>query len=87
MTVEIYGTSTCNWCDRAQELCAQYDLSYVYKSLDDRFEGEKNLREFRERLPNAKQVPQIFWNDKYIGGFNELVSEIENTRNFGQEKI
>lgn len=87
MSVEIYGTSTCNWCDRAQELCVQYDIKYVYKSLDDRFEGENNLREFKERLPNAKQVPQIFWNDKYIGGFNELVSEIENTRNFGQEKI
>lgn len=87
MTVEIYGTSTCNWCDRAQELCVQYGLDYVYKCLDDRFDGEQFMREFTERLPGVKRVPQIFWNDKYIGGFNELVSEIENTRNYGQEKI
>ena len=32
-------------------------------------------------------VPAIWWNDKFIGGFNELVTEIENTRNFGQEKV
>ena len=32
-------------------------------------------------------VPAIWWNGKFIGGFNELVTEIENTRNFGQEKV
>lgn len=86
--IEIYGTSTCNWCDRARELCEQYSLPYTYKSLDDRFDGTQHITEFKERVPaGTKTVPQIFWNDRYLGGFNELASEIENTRNFGQEKI
>ena len=85
--IEIYGTSTCNWCDRAKEVCLQYDLEYEYKSLDDRFEGDKFMAEFKERVPSAKTVPQIFWNGKHIGGYNDLIAEIENTRNFGQEKL
>ena len=31
-------------------------------------------------MPNAKTVPQIWWNDKHIGGFSELAEEIDNTR-------
>lgn len=86
--VEIYGTSTCNWCDRAQEVCVQYDIDYSYKSLDDRFEGEQNMNELLKRFDGKpKTVPQIYWGGKYIGGYNELVTEIENTRNFGQEKL
>ena len=85
--IEIYGTSSCVWCDRARELCEQYSMEYKYKSLDDRFDGAQYMTEFQTKLPGIKTVPQIFWNGNHIGGFNDLASEIENTRNFGQEKI
>ena len=85
--IEIYGTSTCNWCDRAQEACAQYGLDYTYKSLDDRFSGEEYMKELKEKVPDAKTVPQVFWAGKHIGGFNELITEIDNTRSFGDGKI
>lgn len=87
MAIEIYGKSTCVWCDRARQVCEQNSLDYQYKELDDRFDGEKWTTEFRTRLPQAKTVPQIFWHGKYVGGYNDLIREIENTRNFGQEKI
>jgi glutaredoxin len=35
----------------------------------------------------AKTVPQIFWYGKYIGGYNELALEIENTRNYGDGNL
>jgi len=38
-------------------------------------------------LPGARTVPQIFWHQKHIGGYQEFAAEIENTRNFGQERI
>jgi glutaredoxin 3 len=85
--IEIYGTATCPWCDRAIEVCEQNQLTYEYKQLDDRFDGGNYQKEFKERLPNAKTVPQIFWHGKHIGGYNDFLSEIENTRNFGQEKL
>lgn len=85
--IEIYGKHDCVWCDRAQELCRQYSLDFEYKGIDDNWDGEKNLAELKERMPNVRTVPQIWWHKKHIGGFQELASEIENTRNFGDGKI
>ena len=35
-------------------------------------------------VPKARTVPQIFINDKYIGGYNELMQYIEETTsNYG----
>ena len=89
--IEIYGKSTCNWCDRAREVCEQYSLTYKYRSVDDRFDGEQHMISLREKAARddikISTVPAIWWNENFIGGFNELVTEIENTRNFGQEKV
>lgn len=86
--ITIFGKSSCNWCDRAQELCNQYGLKYEYKSLDDRFDGAHNLLELKqlseEYALTIKTVPQIWWGKKHLGGFEELANEIENTREFGQ---
>ena len=88
--VTIFGKDTCNWCDRAKELCEQHGINYEYKSLDDRFEGNAYLLELKqlaeEHSLTIKTVPQIWWNNKYIGGFDQLATEIENNNigNFGQ---
>lgn len=81
--IEIYGKFECPWCDRAVQLCEQYFLEYKYKALDDFIDGDVYKAEFKQRAPLAKTVPQIFWHGKLIGGFEALVTEIENTRNFG----
>lgn len=91
MSVVIFGKDTCNWCDRAVELAYQYGLEVTYKSLDDRFVGEQYVNELKQLAESQsltiKTVPQIWWNGKYIGGFNEFASEIENTRNYGDGTI
>ena len=88
MGVVIFGKDFCNWCDRAVEVCNQYGLNHTYKSLDDRFVGETHKDELRElalkESIDIKTVPQIWWNGNYIGGYNELISAIENTREYGQ---
>lgn len=81
--VTIWGTATCPFCERAKAMCEQYDLKYEYILID----SEEKRQELLELAPDAKTVPQIWWNSNYIGGFTELASEIENTRNFGQELI
>jgi glutaredoxin 3 len=85
--IQIFGKYDCQFCDRATELCRQYSLDFVYKGIDDNWEGEKHRAELMKRKPDAKTVPQIWWYDKYIGGFSELAAEIENTRNFGDGKL
>lgn len=81
--ITIYGTSNCGYCKKAKQVCEQYQLPFSYYQLD----SNKELQEqFKQLFPEAKTVPQITWNGKYIGGYTELVAEIENLNlgNFGQ---
>ena len=85
---QIYGKEMCEYCDKAKELCSQYSLEFDYYSVDDRFEGKANLDALKEKASidnlNIRTVPAIWHNGKFIGGFNELGTYIENTREFGQ---
>tara|TARA_B100000614_G_C14172978_1_gene337829 strand:+ start:150 stop:320 length:171 start_codon:yes stop_codon:yes gene_type:complete len=45
-----------------------YGVEYEEKLLDD----INNLIEFKDNYPNIKQVPAIFIDDEYIGGYSEL---------------
>jgi glutaredoxin len=60
---------------KAKELADQYNLDYVEKNIDT----AKNLNELLLKMPDVKTIPQIFWGDRYIGGYAEFASEIENT--------
>jgi glutaredoxin len=59
------------------------DLSFVYIPVD---QDQKYIKEFKERFPEAKTVPQILWDNRHVGGYTELVTEIENLNlgNYGQ---
>lgn len=82
--IEIYGSNDCVWCEKAIAICAQYQLKYEYKNLD----RDYVLTEFIKKFPDARTVPQITWNGKYVGGYSELVEEITNTvNNYGDGKI
>jgi len=73
--IEIYGKPQCSYCDKAKMLCETRGYKYIYKSLDTDFTREELLEQF----PNARTVPQIIINGDKIGGYNELVSYIEET--------
>jgi glutaredoxin 3 len=73
--ITIYGHSRCGWCIRAKRLAERYSLRYEWKDTDD----DKNLNDMKVKLPSVKTVPQIWWDDRYIGGYEDLVKEVENT--------
>lgn len=73
--IEIYSKPSCAWCVKAKEMADQYKLDYVEKNIDT----AQNLNELLLRVPDVKTIPQIFWNDRYIGGYTEFANEIENT--------
>ena len=81
--IVIWGRDNCWYCTRAVELCDQYDFKYEYIKVN----SPQILEQLEQKVPGVKTVPQIFWNDKHIGGYEDFAAEIENTRNFGQEKI
>ena len=66
--ITIYGKPRCPFCDRAKALCEQKGLDYEYKMLDADYTAE----ELFEKVPNAKTFPQIFVDEKSIGGYTDL---------------
>jgi glutaredoxin 3 len=73
--ITIYGHGRCGWCIRAKKLAERYSLSYEWKDTDD----NAILNEMKIKLPEARTVPQIWWHEKYIGGYEDFAAEVENT--------
>ena len=68
MKAIIYSTAICPYCVRAKLLLDKRNVQYeeYWVDLD-----QGKLRELI-KLTGRQTVPQIFIDDKYIGGFDEL---------------
>jgi glutaredoxin 3 len=83
--IVIYSINGCVFCEKAKRLAEDYKLSYVEHKID---ENQAKRQELLEMIPDVKTVPQIWWNDRHIGGYTEFVSEVENTiNNYGHGKL
>lgn len=80
--IKIYGKTNCPWCVRAKKLVSRYGLKYEYYDVG----MQKYYDELKEAVPDLKTVPQVFWDGRHLGGYNELATEIENTiGGFGEQ--
>jgi len=66
--VVMYTKNNCPYCDWAKELLKAKNVSYQ----EIRVDLDPAKREEMERLSGRRSVPQIFINDKSIGGFDDL---------------
>ena len=69
MNVEIYTKDQCIWCDRAKGLLNAHSINFKEVDLSndvERINFYKNLGD------NVKTVPQVFVDDKRIGGYHDL---------------
>jgi glutaredoxin 3 len=67
--VEIYTTRYCGYCRRARMLLEGKQISYEEISVDGDPEGRARMT---ARSNGRRSVPQIFINDRSIGGCDEL---------------
>lgn len=81
--ITIFGKNNCYWCKEAKHLAKRYNLEFEYKNI----EHEQFRAEMFEKVPDAKTVPQIWWDTRYIGNYDNFAKEIENTlgANYGQD--
>lgn len=68
MKAIIYSTAICPYCVRAKLLLDKRNVQYEEYRVDL---DQGKLREMI-KLTGRQTVPQIFIDDKYIGGFDEL---------------
>ena len=80
----IYGNIRNEKVEKALDIAINYELQFEYRNVDMFLEY---LDEVNELLPGVDSYPQIFWHGKHIGGYEDFVNEIENTRNYGDGKI
>ena len=76
MNIVIYSKPNCPWCVKAKELLNKLHLSYDEKVLDVDYKRE-DLRELVGKHLTLT-VPQIFINDRRIGGYEDLVEWCDN---------
>ena len=73
--IEIYTASYCPFCTKAKDLLDRKKLKYKEIDVEGNDEARKMLA---ERSGGRKTIPQIFIDNKHIGGCDELY-ELEIT--------
>jgi glutaredoxin 3 len=74
MKAIVWSKYNCPFCDQAKALLSQKGIVFEEKKIGDGFTREDLL----EAVPNARTVPQIFLEDKLIGGFTELKKYLQD---------
>ena len=76
-TVEIYTWKFCPFCIRAKALLNEKGVNFTEYSID----GDNDARtKMSERAGGLRTVPQIFINEKSIGGCDELYELERNNK-------
>ena len=68
--IEVYTNKGCPACVSAKHYLDKKGVAYDEKKLG---KSRKVDAEFSIRTRGAKSIPQIFINNEYIGGFDDLV--------------
>ena len=69
----IWCNVGCHFCEMAKNLLKQKGIEYEERNLAK----EWKIQQLLEAVPGARSVPQIFVDDKYVGGYDELVDHLK----------
>ena len=84
MKAVVWSKYHCPYCDQAKALLTQKGIAFEEKKIGDGYTKEELL----EAVPTARTVPQIFLDDKLIGGFAELKKLFEQeSMGYGDGKV
>ena len=74
-TVTVYMGPACGYCDAAKRLLARNNIAY--KEINIALE-EGKMDEMLKKSNGKKTIPQIFFDENHVGGFEELRSLEKN---------
>lgn len=72
MKALIWSKYHCTYCDQAKALLQQKGIPFEERKIGDGWTKEELL----EAVPTARTVPQIFLNEEYVGGYQELKAKL-----------
>jgi glutaredoxin len=74
MKAVVWSKYHCPFCDQAKAMLTAKGITFEEKKIGDGYTKEDLL----EAVPTARTVPQIFLDEKLIGGFTELKKYFES---------
>jgi glutaredoxin 3 len=72
-TAIIWSKENCPFCDQAKALLKMKNIEFEERNIMLDWTKEQLL----EAVPTARTLPQIFLDDNYIGGFQELRKQLQ----------
>ena len=66
--VTIYTGPLCNYCDAAKRLLARNNVQYTEINIAT---VEGAMEEMIKKANGKRTIPQIFFDDQHIGGYDE----------------
>jgi glutaredoxin len=73
MKAVVWSKDSCPFCVQAKALLKQNNIEVEERNINKDWTREQLL----EAVPNARTLPQIFLNDKLVGGFTELRKHLQ----------
>ena len=73
MKAIVWSNIGCHFCEMAKTLLEQKGIEYEERNLAK----DWKVQDLLEAVPNARAVPQIFIDDKYIGSYDKLVEYLK----------
>lgn len=75
---KIYTTQTCPWCQRAKVLMDKKGIPFEEVDVTT----DADLQAEMIALTGRQSVPQIFFGEEHLGGYDDLVAYL-NTQRIG----
>ena len=74
MKATVWSKDHCPFCDQAKALLKNKGIEFEERNITS---GTWTKEQLLEAVPTARTVPQIFLDDKLIGGFTELRAHLQ----------
>ena len=69
----VWSKDACPYCDQAKGLLKMKGIEFEERNISQDWTKDQLL----EAVPTARTLPQIFLDDKLIGGFTELQKQLQ----------
>ena len=76
MKAIVWSKDQCPYCDQAKALLKSRNIEFEERNIMHDWTREQLL----EAVPNVRTVPQIFLDDKLVGGFTELRTKLTESK-------
>lgn len=72
-TIRIYGKQNCSYCEKTKTYLDALEQEYEYIDITH---WDQSRKEELKKMYNITTVPVILINDKFIGGYNDLIQKM-----------